>query len=262
MFTFQPKRFANNLALSENTPSDAPDASSARETKAAAPVIPIESAGAKTVRETSPIHKLKQWAGRNILVLRVDSITMAAVIALLPFAAVFLGQTNIIYPRSLQKIDARTGISVPHSQTRTAGRVPRVQGATVLAFQKNVVHKPDRTGVVSDVWFTSDSASAVVIVYLDQETRFVVHRISSPERIYLDLQNTKLPPRMLGKKIQTKSQLLRTVRVAEHERQITRITLVASQSCDYSVTRVPNSSQLRIELRRGNRAEAQEDKSQ
>lgn len=243
----QPKRFANNLALAESAPH-APDSSFPAGTKA--PVIQIESAGAEGARGVSRNDKLRQWIERNIIVLRVDWIAMAAAIALLPIGALILVRTNKLFPKSLQKSGAITRVSVPLAQTRAKQALPTAQDKPALASQTSAAHKSDGIGVVSDVRYTSDSGSAVVTLDLDQETKFEVHRISSPERIYVDLHNTKLAPVLFGKEMQTQDGLLRAIRVGEHERQTTRITLATAQICDYSVTRVPNSSQLRLELRK------------
>ena len=244
----QPKRFANNLALAESAP-DASDSSFPTGTKAR--VIQIESAGAEGARGVSRNHKLRQWIERNIVILRMDWIAMAAAIALLPIGALILVRTNKLFPKSLQKPGAITRVSVTLAQTRVKQELPTTQDKpAALASQASAVHKSHGIGVVSDVRYTSDSGSAVVTLDLDQETKFEVHRISSPDRIYVDLHNTKLAPVLFGKESQTQVGLLRAIRVGEHERQTTRITLATAQICDYSVTRGPNSSQLRIELRK------------
>ena len=192
-------------------------------------------------------HSFRRWIKTNIIV-RLDLIAMATAIALLPFGALFLVHTNESFPRSLGKPRAMTRGSLPLTPTHITRSVRNVQGKSVLVSQGSFLQEP---GVVADVRYSSDSASAVVMVDLDRETQFQVHRISPPERIYLDLQNTKLAPALLGKTIQTQNRLLRAIRVGEHERQTTRITLATAQFCDYSVNWVPNSSQLRVELRKG-----------
>jgi AMIN domain len=215
-------------------------------------VIPIESVGIESARGASTDLRVRQWVKRNILTISVDSIAMAILVAFVPIGALIIVQTNKSFPRFLKKTRGTSVASVHLAQTL------KVQGRPVVASQGYVVHKPDRTGVVSDVRYTFDSASAVVTVDLDRETQFEVHRISSPERIYLDLQNTRIAPALFGKQIQTQDRLLRALRVGEHEHQTTRITLVTAQICDYAVSRVPDSSQLRMEVRKA-RAEAEED---
>ena len=240
----------------EPAPPDTRDASPSTGTMA--PVIPIESPASPAEKSCPPAattsedtdapsatvaarplslnQKFRLWFERNIAIFRVDSIAMATAIALVPIGALFLMQRSTPFLRSMAKPGA---VSSP-SRSLTPTRIP----------QQNLSHKPGYTGSVSDVRYTSDSEGAVVTLDLDQETQFEVHRLSSPDRIYLDLQNTKLAPVLFGKNIQTPDRLLRALRVGEHEHQTTRITLATAQPCDYSVTRVPNSSQLRIELRK------------
>lgn len=275
MAASQPNRFVENLESADAAPSNAPELCPA--TGAKAPVIQIErpevegrdpqsqlqtdaANGNISLEEPSPKQKLGQWIERNLSRFWVDLIAMAIVIALLPFGALFLVRTNRTFPKSLEKPSAKIAASASSAKTRMAPSAPGAQNDTVLASQKTVIHKPDHTAVVFDVRYTSDSASAVVVVDLDQETQYDVHRLSSPDRIYLDLQNTRLAPVLVGKEIQTQDRLLRALRVGEHERQTTRITLATAQACDYSVKRVQNSSQLRIELRKA-QAQRREDKS-
>jgi hypothetical protein len=244
---FRRKRFAKNLALVESPPSDDSGASPAIVPKAA-PVIPIESAGVESARESSGESGIQQWVERNLL-FRADSIAMAAVIALLPIGAMFLVRTDKIFPRSLLRPNTRTTVSLPVAQARKVASVQQREDKAVPASQSTVVRKGNSAGIVSDIRYTSDADGAVVILNLDPAAQFQVHRLTSPERIYLDLRNTKPAPMVTGKQIQTQGQL-RAIRVGQHERQTTRITLATAQTCDYSVTRVPNSSQLRIELRK------------
>lgn len=246
MAASQPKRFDENLGQPNSAPLETPGASA---TETQAPVIPIDSVEIESSRGASRNHAPRQFGQRNIAMLTLDWIVMAAVVALLPIGAMFLVRTNPTLSKALATPRPIKGVSAPVTPTSTTPLLPKVQATIVLASRESVSHKADRSGVVSDVRYTSDSVSAVVFVDLDRVTQFEVHRIGSPERIYLDLQNTRLAPALVGKEIQTQDRFLRALRVGEHERQTSRITLATAQTCDYSVTRAPNSSQLRIELR-------------
>ena len=190
---------------------------------------------------------IKRWFKQNGSTFRAASIALAALIVSIPMTFLLRQQTGTRSTPSFPKPSAMTEVPalVAHASVPSLAQAQHKSVSTPGA-----VEKPARPGVVFDIRYTSDFTSAVVIVDLDQETQFEVHRISSPERIYLDLQNTELAPVLLEKKIQTQDGLLRVIRVGEHERKTTRITLATAQICDYSVTRVPNSSQLRIELRK------------
>ena len=204
---------------------------------------------------------MKQWFKRNGPTFRAGSITLAALVVSIPVALLLLAQTRIRSIPSLPKPSAITELPYPVADpgsTPTSKAHDKNASVPVPATAKQSI----RTGLVSDVRFTSDVATAVVVVDLNQETQFEVHRISSPERIYVDLQNTRLSPALSGKTTQTHDRLLRAITTGEHEHQITRITLATAEICNYSVTRVPGSSQLRIELRRAQTAkEDQESKA-
>lgn len=254
MAASQPNRFDQNLELNEPARPEATGGSATTGTKA--PIIPIESAEIERVLEPSASFRSTRSVHRKFAILGLDLIIMGAAIALLPIGALVLVRINNALPRSLQRSSIITAASV---QSR-ARPVPTAQDKTVSLSEGSVVRKADHTGVVSDVRYTSDASSAVVFVNVDQDTPFEVHRLSSPDRIYLDLQNTKLAPILVGKEIQTEDRLLRALRVGEHERRTTRITLATAQACDYSVKRVQNPSQLRIELRK-TEAQSRHDKS-
>lgn len=184
--------------------------------------------------------RMRQWFKRNGSTFRAASIALAALVVSIPIALLFIAQAP---PRSTPSLPSRVAeTAVTQSLADAANKSVREPIATPA-------EKPLPTAVIGGIRYTSDSAITVVIVDLDRETQFEVHRISSPERIYVDLQNTKLSPVLFGKEIRPQDRLLRAIRVGEHEPQTSRVTMATTQICDYSVSWVPNSTQLRIELR-------------
>ena len=251
----QPKRFEHNLVLAQPASTDTPDA--ARTTETRGEVISIESAGVERGRGVSK-RKLREWVERNKVMVRVDWIAMAAAIALLPIGAIFLVHTIQALPKYVQKSSVRHGVSGPIAPTRSTQTTPKMQDPAKLPLAASIVHKPepDRAVVVSAIRYTSDATGTVVTVDLNHVPQFQVHRLRSPERVYLDLQKTKVAPTFSRKEIQAHDRLLRAIRVGEHEHGTTRITLGTTEMCEYSVKREPNSSQLRIELRKAQTGQA------
>ena len=192
--------------------------------------------------------RMKLWFKRNGPTIRTASIALAALVVSIPIALLFLAQMSSHSTPSLPKPAAMT-VPPRVAETDLTRSLGESAANAVLQPTASPAHKPISTGVLADVRYMSDFNVTTVILDLNQQTPFQVHRISSPERIYLDLQNTHLLPLLLGKHIQAQDQFLRAIKVGQHEHQTIRVTLVTAQLCNYSVKWLPSSSQLLIELR-------------
>lgn len=86
------------------------------------------------------------------------------------------------------------------------------------------------------IHYFSDEHSTTVIVELQNLVFFEAHRLTGPDRIYFDLQGTRMPPGLDGKLIQVevKETFVKKIRVAERGPGITRLVLQTTPGCDYS----------------------------
>jgi N-acetylmuramoyl-L-alanine amidase len=105
--------------------------------------------------------------------------------------------------------------------------------------------KPEVTGIRH--WSSADSST--VVIDLQDQVQYEAHRLSHPERIYVDLPDTRLVSSLLNKTIDVGDALLQRVRVAQPTHGVTRVVLETKGSSNFSVSLEPNPYRLVIELR-------------
>jgi N-acetylmuramoyl-L-alanine amidase len=120
---------------------------------------------------------------------------------------------------------------------------------TAVAEDKLAV-LPKVTGVRH---WSSDMGSTVVIDMEDQAP-YEVHRLMSPERIYFDLHDTVLPPELAGKTMDVGDASLTRVRIAQPVAGVTRIVLDTRGGSNFSVSMESNPYRLVVELRGSEKA--------
>ncbi len=105
--------------------------------------------------------------------------------------------------------------------------------------------KPEVTGIRH--WSSADSST--VVIDLQDQVQYEAHRLSHPERIYLDLPDTRLAASLFNKTINVDDVLLERVRVAQPTHGVTRVVLETKGASNFSVSLEPNPYRLVIELR-------------
>jgi N-acetylmuramoyl-L-alanine amidase/putative methionine-R-sulfoxide reductase with GAF domain len=105
--------------------------------------------------------------------------------------------------------------------------------------------KPEVTGIRH--WSSADSST--VVIDLQDQVQYEAHRLSRPERIYLDLHDTRLVASLFNKTIDVGDTLLQRVRVAQPTHGVTRVVLETKGASNFSVSLEPNPYRLVIELR-------------
>ncbi len=96
--------------------------------------------------------------------------------------------------------------------------------------------------------WTSTIGSTVVIDMQDQ-VPYEVHRLMKPERIYFDLHDTALAAELDGKTMDVGDTSLTRVRVAQPVEGVTRIVLDTKDGSNFSVSMESNPYRLVVELR-------------
>ena len=96
--------------------------------------------------------------------------------------------------------------------------------------------------------WSSPTGSTVVIDMQDQAP-YEVHRLMSPERIYFDLHDTALAQELEGKTIDIGDLALTRVRVAQPVSGVTRVVLDTRGGSNFSVSLESNPYRLVVELR-------------
>ena len=93
------------------------------------------------------------------------------------------------------------------------------------------------------------SGASTVAVDLQDQVQYEAHRLTNPERIYVDLHDTALSSGLLGKTIDVGDELLVRVRIAQPMPGITRVVLETRGGSNFSVSLEPSPYRLVVEVR-------------
>jgi N-acetylmuramoyl-L-alanine amidase len=90
---------------------------------------------------------------------------------------------------------------------------------------------------------------STVVIDMEDQVPYEVHRLMSPERIYFDLHDTALAPDLDGKTMDVGDASLTRVRIAQPVAGVTRIVLDTKDGSNFSVSMESNPYRLVVELR-------------
>lgn len=102
---------------------------------------------------------------------------------------------------------------------------------------------------ITGVRHWSSSMGSTVVIDMEDQVPYEVHRLMSPERIYFDLHDTVLSPELDGKTMDVGDVSLTRVRVAQPVAGITRIVLDTKDGSNFSVSMESSPYRLVVELR-------------
>jgi N-acetylmuramoyl-L-alanine amidase len=87
-----------------------------------------------------------------------------------------------------------------------------------------------------------------IVIGVEGEVKFDTLRLSDPDRIVLDLQNTRLSPALVGRTFPAEDGFLRQIRVGQFSPDVARIVLDVEKIEDYSIFSLPNPFRLVIDV--------------
>lgn len=123
---------------------------------------------------------------------------------------------------------------------------PSTDDAQLTAVPENkLAALPKITGVRH--W--SSSMGSTVVIDMEDNVPYEVHRLMSPERIYFDLHDTVLAPELDGKTMDVDDASLTRVRIAQPVAGVTRIVLDTKDGSNFSVSMESSPYRLVVELR-------------
>ena len=102
---------------------------------------------------------------------------------------------------------------------------------------------------ITGVRHWSSSMGSTVVIDMEDQVPYEVHRLMSPERIYFDLHDTVLAPDLDGKTMDVGDASLSRVRVAQPVAGVTRIVLDTRNGSNFSVSMESSPYRLVVELR-------------
>ncbi len=109
---------------------------------------------------------------------------------------------------------------------------------------------------VTGIRHWSTPMGSTVVIDMQDQAPYEVHRLMSPERIYFDLHDTALAPELEGKSIDVGDVSLSRVRVAQPVSGVTRVVLDTRDGSNFSVSMESNPNRMVVELRQSDRAVA------
>jgi N-acetylmuramoyl-L-alanine amidase len=118
------------------------------------------------------------------------------------------------------------------------------------AVAPEIPEKPGTQPEVTGVRHWSSADTSTVVVDLQDQVQYEAHRLTSPERIYFDLHDTKLVATLVGKSIDVQDGLVQKIRVAQPVAGVTRVVLETQVASDFSVSLEPNPYRLVVEVRK------------
>ncbi len=95
----------------------------------------------------------------------------------------------------------------------------------------------------------------IVIGFSGGEAKFETQRVANPDRIVVDLLNSRLSKALAGKTFPVEDGFLRQVRVGQYRSNVTRVVLDVEKVQDYFVFPLPNPFRLVVDIH-GPQAEA------
>jgi N-acetylmuramoyl-L-alanine amidase len=102
---------------------------------------------------------------------------------------------------------------------------------------------------ITGVRHWSSSMGSTVVIDMQDQVPYEVHRLMSPERIYFDLHDTALSPELDGKAMDIGDASLTRVRIAQPVAGVTRVVLDTRDDSNFSVSMESNPYRLVVELR-------------
>ncbi|MFZ1131194.1 MAG: N-acetylmuramoyl-L-alanine amidase [Terriglobales bacterium] len=102
---------------------------------------------------------------------------------------------------------------------------------------------------ITGVRHWSSSMGSTVVIDMDDQVPYEVHRLMSPERIYFDLHDTVLSHELEGKSMDIGDPSLTRVRIGQPVAGVTRVVLDTKDGSNFSVSMESSPYRLVVELR-------------
>ncbi len=104
-------------------------------------------------------------------------------------------------------------------------------------------------------WSTADYTR--VAIDLDAEVKYEAGRVPDPDRIFFDLPDTRLASTLVGKSFDVEDSFLKKIRVAQYDKDSTRVVLEVDDVAEYSAFLLPNPYRLIVDIHGKNAAATQ-----
>lgn len=123
-----------------------------------------------------------------------------------------------------------------------------IQAAPIVR-RTDTARRNGRLAAVTGIRYWSTASYTRVAIDLGDEVAYQAARVTGPDRIYFDLEGTRLLPELVGKSFAvTDGGFLRRIRAAQFSDNMTRVVLDVNQVTEYSAFLLPNPYRLIIDI--------------
>jgi len=100
------------------------------------------------------------------------------------------------------------------------------------------------------VRFFSESGRTRVVMDLSADVRYKVGHLSNPERLYFDLQQTQVSPKMTSRQIALRDAVVDQIRIGVGQGPVTRVVLDLHSAVRYRISTLNDPARMLVELDR------------
>src|ERR1700682_6508389 len=144
------------------------------------------------------------------------------------------------------KISAAKG--APPAKAPLTETTPATTDTKPIASGENHATVGSRPEVTRVRTWNGDTYTRIVID-VGAQVKYQAARLSSPDRIYFDIENSKIDPELLHKAVEVEAGgFLKSVRVGQNQLDVVRVVLEVDHAKDYSVSLVPDPYRLIVDV--------------
>ncbi len=150
------------------------------------------------------------------------------------------------YPKSAQAAEAREELK--EMEEPEEARPAPAPAAPSRSVSDTAAHPPDYPAEVTAIRRWVGPNYSRIVIGLEGEAKFETIRLANPDRIVLDLSNTRLSLDLVSKLFPVEDGFLRQIRIAQFKPTTTRVVLDVVKIEDYSIFTLPNPFRLIIDI--------------
>ena len=125
------------------------------------------------------------------------------------------------------------------------------KGARRAAIGESPLPSPPPPGLaqVFNLRFWSGESSTRVVLDVEKQVRFRSDRIANPDRLWIDLEGTRLHPNLVNRSFPVGDGLLEQVRIGQNKDDVVRVVLDFKDVKDHSIFYLENPLRLVVDVR-------------
>src|SRR5271157_308373 len=141
--------------------------------------------------------------------------------------------------------DALAELNQPTAKKKTEVATKSTPAADTAVAEAG---KKAQTTRVTGIRYWSTADYTRVAIDLDSDVKYESGRVPDPDRIFFDLPDTRLVSTLVGKSFDVQDGFLKKIRVAQYQRESTRVVLEVDDVTEYSAFLLPNPYRLIIDI--------------